>query len=197
MNASKISKISLVNWILYAVIVLLIGGIGYGVYMTHQRLTSYVTEVDHLKIDSELNQQSIENAKKLRTVLDSNQDSATRAAAIVADTKFYQYQDQIVQDIGSYANTAGLTVLGYDFISPAAAQATGKTATPKTASGVKTVVATVSLKSPVPYDRYLRFLRLIERNLTKMQVTQLDISNDLKTPGSISSPIVTVEVFVQ
>ncbi|MEO5499530.1 MAG: hypothetical protein ABIR46_03455, partial [Candidatus Saccharimonadales bacterium] len=106
-------------------------------------------------------------------------------------------QDQIVQDIGSYASNAGLTVLGYDFISPVAAQTTGKTAKPTAASGVKTVVATVSLKSPVPYDRYLKFLRLIEQNLTKMQVTQLDISNDLKTPGSISSPIVTVEVFVQ
>ncbi|MEO5499653.1 MAG: hypothetical protein ABIR46_04085, partial [Candidatus Saccharimonadales bacterium] len=89
MNTSKISKISIVNWVLYLVIVLLIGGIGYGVYMTHQRLTAYVTEVDHLKIDSELNQQSIENAKKLRTVLDANQDSAARAASIVADTKFY------------------------------------------------------------------------------------------------------------
>lgn len=197
MNMSKVSKISIVNWVLYATIVLLIGGIGYGVYMTHQRLTSYVTEVDHLKIDSELNQQSIENAKKLRSVLDENKDSVARAASIVADSKSYQYQDQIVQDIGSYANTAGLTVLGYDFISPSAAQATGKTAAPTTASGVKTVVATVSLKSPVPYDRYLKFLRLIERNLTKMQVTQLDISNDLKTPGSISSPIVTVEVFVR
>ncbi len=197
MNLSKISKITIVNWVLYTAIILLIGGIGFGVYMTHQRLTSYVTEVDHLKIDSELNQQSIENAKRLRNVIDQNKDSVARAATIVADTKSYQYQDQIVQDIGSYASASGLTVLGYDFISPAAAQATGKTAAPPAAGGVKTVVATVSLKSPVPYDRYLKFLRLIERNLTKMQVTQLDISNDLKTPGSISSPIVTVEVFVR
>lgn len=194
MNSLKISSTTLVNWTLYGLILLLVIGVGFGAYVMHNSLSDFVTEVDHMKIDSEINEQGIDNAKRLRRALDDNKESVTRAAAIVADTKYYQYQDQIVEDISSYASASGLTVLGFDF-SSASSGPTGQTA--PTSSGLKTVVATVSLKSPVPYENYLRFLKLIERNLTKMQITQLDISSDLKSPGTISSPIITLEVFVQ
>lgn len=185
-----ISSTMIVHWSLYALIVLLLAGAGYGAYVMHQKLSSYATEVNHLSIDSELNQQSIENAKKLRRVLDENQASVTRAAAIVADTQYYQYQDQIVEDVTSYASASGLTVLGFDF-------STNNKTSKSRVAGVKTVVATVTLQNPVPYNDYLKLLKLIERNLTKMQVTQLDISNDLKAPGTISSPVITLEVYVR
>lgn len=185
-----ISSTMVVHWSLYVLIVVLLAGAGYGVYMMHQKLSNYATEVNRLSIDSELNQQSIENAKKLRRILDENQENVTRAAAIVADTQYYQYQDQIVQDITSYASASGLTVLGFDF-------STANKTSKSRVSGVKTVVATITLQNPVPYNNYLKLLKLIERNLTKMQVTQLDISNDLKAPGTISSPVITLEVYVR
>lgn len=187
----NLSTTQIVHVTLYLTIVLLVGAIGFGIYTLHSQLAHYATTVDHLQIDSEVNQRSIENSIKLRRVLDENKDSVERAAAIVADTKYYEYQDQIVQDIGSYAAATGITVLGFDF-SPTAT-ATKTTNVP----GLNTVVAAVSLKNPVPYTNYVRFLKLIERNLTKMQITQLTIANDLKTPGAISSPIITVEVFVR
>lgn len=179
-----------IHWGLYGLIILLLLSIGFAVSYTHQRLVSYVQEVDRLKIDSEINQQSIENAQKLRSALTKNADSVTRAAAIVADTKYYEYQDQIVQDITSYANVSGLTVLGFDFTTTSKSQSTN-------VKGLKTVVANVSLKSPLEYANYLRFLKLIEKNLTKMQVTQLEIGNDLKSPTTISSQLITLEVYVR
>jgi len=182
----------IVHWTLYVLIALLVVGAGFGAYTMHQKLSAFIVEVDHLSIDSELNEQGIENAKRLRRTLDENSESVNRAASIVADTKYYEYQDQIVRDITSYASASGLTVLGFDF-SPTA-KATVKT---KPVKGVNKVVASLTLQNPVPYNDYLRFLKLIERNLTKMQVTQLDISNDLKTPGAISSPVMTLEVYVR
>ena len=184
-----VSTATLIHWSLYGLIVLLVVSIGAGVYFTHQKISQYVVEVDHLKIDSEINQQGIENAQKLRKALDENQDSVARAQAIVADTKYYEYQDQIVKDIGSYAAASNITVLGFDF-----STATGKTSSIK---GVKTMIANITLQSPVQYTNYLKFLKLVERNLTKMQVTQVDIANDLKTPGTISSPTLTLEVYVR
>lgn len=186
----SISKSRAIHWGLYGLILVLIAGIGIAVTFTHQQLVSYVQEVDRLKIDSEINQQSIENAQKLRRALTENSDSVTRAAAIVADTKYYQYQDQIVQDVSSYASVAGLTVLGFDFT------ATGKSQSVNV-KGLKTVVANVSLKSPVEYTKYLQFLKLIEKNLTKMQVTQLEIGNDLKNATTINSQLITLEVYVR
>lgn len=190
MNKLSISKASLVHWSLYGLIVVLIAAIGAGGYFLHQSLSRSALEVDHLKIDSEINEQGIANAQKLQRVLDDNQDNVVRAAAIVADTKYYEYQDQIVRDISAYAAAANLTVLGFDFSTSATSKASN-------VPGLKSINATISLQSPVPYNNYLRFLKLIERNLTKMQVTQLDISNDLKTAGAISSPIITLEVYVR
>lgn len=192
MNKPAMSPVMLVHWALYGLIVLLIAGMGYGIYTLHHHLSANVVQVDHLKIDSEINQQGIENAQKLQRALDQNKDSVARAAAIVADTKYYEYQDQIVKDITSYAQASGLTVLGFDFSTAAAAPT--KSGSIK---GLKTMVAHISIQSPVQYTNYLRFLKLIERNLTKMQVTQMDISNDLKTPGAISSPVLTLEVYVR
>lgn len=189
MNKPSITSAMIVHWLLYVLIVLLVAGIGYGVYYVHQQLSNYVIMVDHLKTDSEINEQGIANAQKLRRALDDNRDSVTRAAAIVADTKYYEYQDQIVKDVTSYASASGLTVLGFDFTATSS-----KTSSIK---GIKSMVANISLQSPVPYTNYLRFLKLIERNLTKMQVTQIDISNDLKSPGTISGPALTLEVYVR
>lgn len=190
MNKPTFSKFQFVHWSLYILVMGLIVAAGYGAYTAHTKLSQYVTAVDHLKTDSEINQQGIENARNLRKALDENKDNVDRAAAIVADTKYYEYQDQIVRDITAYTTASGLTVLGFDF----ASTDTNKKSAVK---GVKTVVATIALKSPVPYPNYLRFLKLIEKNLTKMQVTQLEISNDLKTANTISTPIVTLEVFVR
>lgn len=190
MNDLKVSKASLVHWSLYGLIVLLVAGIGIGGYLLHRSLSGYVMEVNHLKIDSEINEQGIANAQRLRRVLDDNQESVERAAAIVADTKYYKYQDQIVRDISAYAAASNITVLGFDFTS----STPNKTTVVK---GIKTINATISLKSPVQYANYLRFLKLIERNLTRMQITQVDISNDLRAPGAISSPIISLEVYVR
>jgi hypothetical protein len=190
MNKLSLPPIMIVHWLLYATIGLLILGIGFAVSFTHQKLSTYVMEVDHLKIDSEINQQSIENARRLRQSLAENQESVVRAASIVADTKYYEYQDQIVQDITSYANASGVTVLGFDFTTTTKAQASK-------VKGLNTVVANISLKSPVQYQNYLRFLKLIEKNLTKMQVTQLEISNDLKSATTINSQLISLEVYVR
>ena len=186
----SLSPTRVVNIALYAALLVLLSGLGFGVYFLHSQLSAYAVTVDHLKTDSELNQQSLENAQKLRRALQVNADSVERAAEIVADTKYYEYQDQIVKDISSYATATGITVLGFDF-------STSTTAKTTNVPGLNTVVVSISLISPVQYSSYLRFLKLIERNLTKMQVTQLDISNDLKTAGTISSPVITVEAFVR
>ncbi|HAC56161.1 TPA: hypothetical protein DCF80_01545 [Candidatus Saccharibacteria bacterium] len=186
----SLSPTRVVNIALYAALLVLLSGLGFGVYFLHSQLSAYAVTVDHLKTDSELNQQSLENAQKLRRALQVNADSVERAAEIVADTKYYEYQDQIVKDISSYATATGITVLGFDF-------STSTTAKTTNVPGLNTVVVSISLRSPVQYSSYLRFLKLIERNLTKMQVTQLDISNDLKTAGTISSPVITVEAFVR
>ena len=85
----SLSPTRVVNIALYAALLVLLSGLGFGVYFLHSQLSAYAVTVDHLKTDSELNQQSLENAQKLRRALQVNADSVERAAEIVADTKYY------------------------------------------------------------------------------------------------------------
>lgn len=193
MNKLAVSRVVMTSWGLGLLIVALIIGIGASGYFLHTSLIAKVVAIDHKKIDSDINETALLNARRLSRILEQHHDSMDRASAIVADTKHYEYQNQIVSDITSYAAESRITILGFDFIDPAA----NAKKSSASSAGVKSVVASISLASPVPYNNYLHFLRLIERNLTKMQVTQLDLSNDPENAGSIGSPTVTIEVYVQ
>lgn len=193
MKSARIDKNVIVHIMFYLLLVSLFAGLVAGLFLAHGMLSAKVREVDHLKIDNELTEKKVARAKNLAVTLSKNEDSAKRAAAIVADSKTYEYQNQIVEDLSSYASAAGLTILGFNFASDSDPTASST----KKVAGLNTVTANITLKNPVPYNNYLRFLKLIERNLTKMQVTKLDIAADLKSPGTINSPSLGVEVYVK
>lgn len=177
----------LFNWIMTGILILLIIGAGFGVFFAQSFLSEHVTAANNVKIDAEVIEEDIRNAKRLTSELDKNAENIRRAAEIVAEAKSYKFQDQIVQDINSYASAAGITVLGIEF------QPTPK----KTANTLNVVTADVILLTPITYTDYLRFIRLIEGNLTKMQITQLDITSDLINKGKISAPILKLQVYTQ
>ena len=89
-----------------------------------------------------------------------------------------------------YAQLAGVTILGFEFpIIPTTAQ--------KATTGPKSIAATVTLQNPVEYTNYLKFLRLIEQNLTKMQITDITVAPDTKVPGQINNPVIGLQVYVR
>jgi len=80
-------------------------------------------------------------------------------------------------------------VLGFDF------PTTTKTNTSST--GLKSIAATITLRNPVPYRNYLTFLKLIEQNLTKMQITDVSIVPDKDDPNLINNPVIGLEVYIK
>lgn len=189
MKRFKSSPALLFNWIMTGVLILLVIGAGFGIYFGQTMLSSFVTETNHLEIDAEVIEEDIRNAKRLTAELNKNSENIKRAADIVAQASSYQFQDQIVTDINSYATAASITVLGIEF-QPSAASAKSKTS-------LNIVSADIILLNPIPYDNYLKFVRLIEKNLTKMQITQLDITTDLINTGKISAPTLKLQVYTQ
>lgn len=180
----------MVSGLLIAVIVLLAIGIGVGSWFLQKTLSSKATETDHTKIDAELSQTELQRAKSLETYLDDNKAAVDKAQSVVAETQTYQYQNQIVNDIESYAEKAGVNILGYSF--PLATS----DAKPDS-SGLKTVSATLTLKNPVSYIKYLKFLKYIEQNVTKMQITDVTLTPDKDNPKQIDSPTIGLKVYVR
>lgn len=185
--------------ILLTCVILLLGGIGTLIYFASGFLHEETVTTTHARIDAELGEQDIDKLKNLEKVLATNTASIQKADQIVSESKQYEYQDQIVNDINAYAARTGVKIIGYDFGTAATTTTPAVATTPTTpqVSGVKTLNVTLSLQSPMPFDNYLRFVKAIEKNLTKMQVSGINISPDDKISSSITNPSVILIVYVR
>lgn len=182
--------------VLLIVVGVMITLIGLTIYYASSMLQTETTKSVHAKIDAELVGQDLDRLKNLEKILAQNQNSVQKAAQIVADTKLYQYQDQIINDINSYALHTGVEVTGYDFSSSSQPAGTSTLKKP-VIKGVKTTSVTLALKSPMPYDNFLRFLIAIEKNLTKMQVTGINLSPSADNNNDVANPSIGLMVYVK
>lgn len=179
------------SWILIATLILLVVGLFVGTWYTGTILKSRVDTVRQTDTEAQTNVANLARAQALAIYAERNEAEMDKAASIVAETKLYQHQNQIVRDVTGFADQAGVTVLGFDF-----PKTTG-TAQTKTASGLRSVSATVLLENPVRYTDFLTFIKLIERNLTRMQITTVQISADQNRIGYITTPTIGLEVYVK
>ena len=178
-------------------IIALLGGIGALIYFASDYLDGQVKETVHRQIDAELSLNDLDRLQRLEKVLEDNRASVDQAAQIVSDSKQYTYQDQIVSDINAYAAKTGVSVTGFDFGDAFAKTSRSNTQKLPQVSGVKSISVTLTLASPMNYDNYLRFVKAIETNLTKMQVSGVNMTPDEERPGQISNPSVVLIVYVR
>lgn len=140
--------------------------------------------------------------------LAKNQSAIERASAIVAESKQYQYQNQIITDLTQFATANGVTITSITFptttggtagaAAPTAAAGTPAAGAPvvpaATPSGVKSITASIAIKSPVDYASFLNFINAIQNNLTKMQVSNLSLTS---SADGISSQTLNIQVYVR
>ncbi len=219
MKNQKLNAVTL-KYILIIGIIPLIGGSAFVVYSLFGTLEQKSKEASHAAIDSEVGTENIDHLQDLAAELQKNKDVATRAASIVADSRQYRYQDQIVNDINTYAKAAGVTILGFDFSeggsnSESGGTTTGSdnsttsgsntnqattpqttTQTPAAAPGLKTVNASIQLDSPIPLTNFLIFLKYIEQNVTKMQITGVTLT-PADNPSLITNPTINITVYTR
>ena len=161
-------------------------------------LKAYADDVSQVRADDNASQNNIQNLQKIQQELLKNKDVIERASDIVADSQSYEYQDQIITDLNDYAAKAGISVTNIDFIAadPSAATTplTQPSATPAPA-GVKSTSVSVTVKNPIIYENLLRFIKSIEQNLTKMQISRVGLAKD--TTGGVSSEALTIEVYIR
>lgn len=157
-----------------------------------QKMLSAETAVTYnLKRDAKESSNNLAKAKNLETYMSQHQEEVTRAASIVAQAKTYQYQNQIIEDITRYANSAGLHVLEFSF------DEQKNTAAKKSADSLKSTFVQVSLSKPIEYINFLRFLKLIEQNLTKMQVREVSFRPNEERPSLIDATSLGLEVYIK
>ncbi len=180
-----------VTWVLIGLMLLGMAGIIGGSWYLQGILSSKVLETTRTKSLAGQSGENLQKAQLLKSYLARNDDQVKKTALIVADTTFYQYQNQIVEDLTQYANAAGVSIIGFDFPQSISTAIIDKT------TGLKSLTATITLKGPTPYQGYLTFLKLIEQNLTKMQITDVALVPDQSNLNMITDPTVGIEVYVK
>lgn len=189
----------LLSRLLMGLIALLVVLAGVGYYYGSEFLRQTVIQTSHIKTDASLSESNIAKLKKLETELEDKKEVVARTTQIISESSEYQYQDQIVRDINAYASRAGVKVIGYDFGDGGKKiqRPTANKKQPIVIKGVTTLNATLTLATPIKYDNFLKFLKAIEQNLTKMQVTGVNMSPDTQDSNSISNPSVGLQIYVK
>lgn len=185
----------LLNKILIGSLVALIIASGIGFYFASKFLSQTALDTAHVRADTAILTENLEKLKRLETEMQDKSDIVARAHQIVSDSSSFQHQNQIVQDVNTYAGIAGVTVAGFSF----APEDNPTSANPAQAKipGVKTLNATVTLNTPIKYDSFLKFLKSIEQNLTKMQVTGVNMTPALDDATLVNNPTIGLLIYVK
>jgi hypothetical protein len=172
-------------------------------YFANTSLRSVATSVSHKVADANASRNNLENLKRIQKFLAEQKDTIARVNSIVADSQSYQYQDQIILDLNAYAAKAGISITNFDFgatDAAAAAPAAGTTGTApaeSTASGsVKSTTVSVAVANPVDYVSLLKFIKSIEQNLTKMQISNVSLSKG-SAANEVTTDTLSIEIYVQ
>ena len=173
-----------------------------GSYFAYSFLSTTSKEVADMQTEASAVDMKIQNLLKLKDQLEKNPVATKKAEQIVADSKSYQYQNQIVNDLSIYAGKANVPIQSFTFqdgsTSSKSSSSSSQTATkkPTSVSGVKSITVSIQLGDKVPYNNLLHFLYLVENNVTRMQIYGVSISRG-EQRGEVSAQSLELGVYVR
>lgn len=186
MNALKLRIVLLVG------LVVVLGALGVGAWWLQGMLAAQVAKTEHARIDAEIAQIELDKLRGLRSQLEEQKDIVERAAQIAATADNYQYQDQVVKDLETYARRHNISIASFDF---SGASAPGASA--NSPAGTTRTPFSVSLVGPVSFNSFMNFLHDIENNLTKLQVSSLSLTPTADNPQLVSNPNISLVVYLK
>lgn len=190
-NRSFSLKASIFSYILGALMAIVIIGAFVGAYYLNGFLVQKKDEVSKVENDVVANESSIGLAQALEQYIKNNRKDIDLVKKVVSDTKEYQYQDDIINDIVTYAAQTGLKLLSVTFPTSISSSSSKDKSAP-----VKTMQAVIEIDKEFSYDKYINFIYKIEQNISKMRILQISI--DLgKEAGSITGSSIKLEVYVK
>jgi hypothetical protein len=145
--------------LLVSLIVVIAGGLGL-FYIGLNQVREFAIEVNHSIADAEASNTQIQRLQSLKGEIAQSELLISRANQMFATPA--SYQNQAITDTRNYASAAGLNITKVNF-------------DPYVAGTNPTM--TLSLKSPVSYQKLIQFLDGIEGNIPKMQVTTIGVSH--------------------
>lgn len=195
--------------IILAVSLVAITAIGAGGFaLAYNWLDGFAADASTVASHAAASESELQELSQTEKMLKTQHHAVERASKIAAESKSYQYQDQIINDLNDFARKAGITIADITFAdnnakgsSSSSSSSSSKTGTSLPAiAGLKATTASVTVKNPVEYRKLLTFMYLVEQSLTKMRIANVDLSRSTaqgQPPDSITSNTLTIEVYLR
>lgn len=195
--------------IILAVSLVAITAIGAGGFaLAYNWLDGFAADASTVASHAAASESELQELSQTEKMLKTQHHAVERASKIAAESKSYQYQDQIINDLNDFARKAGITISDITFAddnakggSSSSSSSSSKTGTSLPAiAGLKATTASVTVKNPVEYRKLLTFMYLVEQSLTKMRIANVDLSRSTaqgQAPDSITSNTLTIEVYLR
>lgn len=164
-NKKQFNALAMRN-ILIALVVIVFAGLVGGFYYFYEQLKDQSSEVSATLTrlaDTGAMPQATTDHSQLQAELDRNRGVIEKLNRLSIPSS--NLQSQTIQDINRYSKASGIAVENYTF---------GPTADN---SNLQPNDVTVILKNPINYENLIRFMRLIETNLPKMQIQGVSITS--------------------
>lgn len=182
---------------------------------------SQAVAANHSMITAQSSQKDIESLQKSYEWIQKNPDVVEKTGQVVADASEYKYQNQVIKDIESFAQQVGLNITRYTFSesaagetatgsgsssAPAPSESSGSGAAATTApaagaaasgppAGLVETAIDIGFEEEVPYTKALQFIKKIEQNVTRMQITSLSLAPVEDDPSKVTLTM-TISVFI-
>ena len=183
------------NLILKVVMLVLIIATGVGLYFANKKLTSTATETSRLKAQVEIGQKQIKTYEATKAKVDSLDYVEELAAKVLPQE---QEQSLTVAELSQFALRSRLGVAEITFTDSTTKSKSSKTKTktpiPK---GVTVIPLTIKFKPGSKYDNLLEFLKAVEENRRKMQVTNISLTPDEVDRSSFQNVTVDINLYVR
>jgi uncharacterized protein (UPF0333 family) len=175
----------------------------------HSKLNTYASEISALNADAQSGDANIQTLKTVQERLDAEKRTIVDARSIVAESA--NFSDVAISNISRIAKDTGVNITSFEFADSSSNASTTPTsattpaaATPGTAdagapataaSGITKRVVTVTIESPLPYNKLMDFIRRIETNDLKMQLSSVSMAKG--EGNNVSTQTFSIEVYVR
>ena len=195
----KVLNASIARIVLSLLLLIILSAMVGLVIFAYSFLSKTSEEVGRMQTEATAVDAKIQSLLASKSQLDRNSDTVKKAKNIVSESKLYQYQNQIIQDLNTYADRAGIPIKSFSFQNEPTVSvktATSSKQTSTSPAGVKSTFVSIQLGDHIDYTKFLHFLSLIEKNVTRMQLSGVSISSGANN-HEISIQSLEVKVYTR
>lgn len=180
---------------LSVIIILIVILTGLGFYYVQSWLSDEAKKVHQIVSTSNIDKNDTQSVIELQKAIDERQSAAQKATSILTDAN--NYTEQIIGDLEKHASESGVKIADYKFTTDSTQASSAAVAGITNISGVRTIPITITLANPIDFNSLLRFMKAIETNLPKMQISGINLTSTSGSSGAVTVAPITVEVFAR